>query len=84
MKSIIVNMKIIIIFYAILKAYSEKNILIQEEFFGLIYILYSIQIIFMAFSCNTGNFEAAKCNEKVLKWLFENKENIKKTISTIA
>lgn len=72
------------IFYTILKAYNEKNKLIQEELFSLVYVLYAIQIIFMAFSCNTDNIEAAKYNERVLKWLFKNKENIEKTISTIA
>lgn len=64
-----------ILFY-ILKAYNKKNKLTQKELFSVIYILYSIQLIFMAFSCTVDDYEAARCNEKVLKWLYKNKEKI--------
>ncbi len=71
------------IFSSLLQAYNEKNTLTREERFGLFYVLCSIQIIFMAFSCNIEDFKAAKCNERVLKWLFENKKLIEERISAI-
>lgn len=72
------------ILHIILKAYNGRNKLTREELSGLTYVLYSIQILFMAFSCHTGNYEAAKCNERVLKWLVKEEEEIEKTISRIA
>lgn len=66
------------LFKNILQGYQQKNQLTLEEKISLIDVLYSIQIIFMAFSCNNNDFEAAKYNEKVLKWLYEKRDTIKK------
>lgn len=68
------------ILFSLLGAYNKKNKLTQEELSGVVYVLYSIQLIFMAFSCTIDNYEAARNNEKVLKWLFDNKEKIKNEI----
>ena len=64
------------IFQKILETYNEINPLSREERESIIYLLYAIQFIFMAYFCTTDNFEAAKCNEKVLKWLFDNQASI--------
>ena len=68
------------IFTAIIAVYNQKNKLTREEIYALTYVLYSIQLIFMAFSCNIDHIEVAKCNEKVLKWLYQNRDMIEKLL----
>lgn len=71
------------ILITILSAYNQINLLTEEENTGLLYVLYSIELIFMAFFCTVNNIDAAKCNERVLKWLYKNREMIQSGISTI-
>lgn len=71
------------ILITILSAYNQINLLTEEEKTGLLYVLYSIELIFMAFFCTVNNIDAAKCNERVLKWLYKNREMIQSGISTI-
>ncbi|RKD34196.1 phosphotransferase enzyme family protein [Thermohalobacter berrensis] len=65
---------------SLLEGYKSKVDITKEEIKSIIYILFAIQLIFMAFSCTTNNIDAAKCNERVLKWLYENRESIKKKL----
>ncbi|WP_425449406.1 phosphotransferase enzyme family protein [Dethiothermospora halolimnae] len=67
----------------LLKGYNEEVSLTKDELESIIFILFSIQIIFMAFSCNIDNIDAAKYNQKVLKWLYKNKEQIRKNVLSI-
>lgn len=72
------------ILFEILSAYNKINQLTEEERIGFIYVLYSIHVIFIAFCCTVNNIDAAKCNERALKWLYKNQGMINKCISTIA
>lgn len=67
----------------LLKGYNEEVSLTKDELESIIFILFSIQIIFMVFSCNIDNIDAAKYNQKVLKWLYKNKEQIRKNVLSI-
>jgi len=69
------------IFHQIIFSYNNVNELNKKEKENIIYVLFSIQLIFIAFYYD--NIEEVKFNEKMLKWLYENKENITDKIMKI-
>ncbi len=64
------------IFGSLLHGYEELNRLAKEERASVLTVLIAIQLIFMAFSFETGNVSAAKCNGQALKWLLGNENRL--------
>ena len=69
------------IFHQIIFSYNNVNELNEKEKKNIIYVLFSIQLIFIVFYYD--NIEEVKINENILKWLYENKENITNDIMKI-
>lgn len=61
----------------IIKGYGEISKLRKEEYAAIPYVIYSIQMIFIAWlSGEAGNKNLAIANRKMLLWMWENRENI--------
>lgn len=71
------------LFRELVRGYHGRNRLSRKEVKSMIWVLEAIQIIFQAFSLNTGNLAAAKCNETALLWLDEHHESIEKSLSEV-
>lgn len=67
----------------LLRSYGRRIRLTKNEITSVIWILYAIQLIFMAFSCTIDDIDAATCNERILKWLYAEEEGIDRRISTL-
>ncbi|MTI65845.1 MAG: hypothetical protein FH753_04505 [Firmicutes bacterium] len=63
------------IFHSLMNGYSKVG-LHQVEIENIMFILYSIELIYMNFSISIDDIGAAKCNEKTLRWLYTNRERI--------
>ena len=68
------------IFKSIIDGYHQQVVLTEAEVKSIIHVLMTIQIIYMAFSCNIDSIDAAKYNQKVLKWLYDNRESIEENL----
>lgn len=64
------------IYRAILMGYDEVAILTVEEKKSMWYVLLSIQLIFMAYLCTCNNTGMAVKNERVLIWLYQNRDRL--------
>ena len=65
------------LYHAIVKGYQEFISLTSIELKSLYGTLVTIELLFAAFSLESGNEGAAKCNASVLFWLKENRDRIK-------
>ena len=68
------------LFRELVRGYHGQNRLSRVEVRSMVRVLEAIQIIFQAFSLNTGNLAAAKCNEAALLWLDEHREAIERSL----
>lgn len=59
----------------ILEGYKKIGLL-EVERHNIMYILYAIQLIFMKFGLSINDVNSAKCNERVLRWLYANRTSI--------
>ena len=64
------------IFGSIINGYNSVCALIPEEKRALIYVLYSIEFIFIAYFSNNGYPQLADTNIKMLNWIYENKNKL--------
>jgi Ser/Thr protein kinase RdoA (MazF antagonist) len=66
----------------LLKGYTVINPISENESQSIVYVIYSIQIIFAAYFYDLGNEDVAKLNLEALYWIYKNKQVIQEEIST--
>ena len=64
------------IFKNIIEGYDKLCILSYEEKKAIIYVMYSIQFIFIAYFANNGYQQLAESNIKILNWIYENRNRL--------
>ncbi|NSW90135.1 MAG: phosphotransferase [Firmicutes bacterium] len=64
------------IFKNIIEGYDAVCILSHEEKRALIYVLYSIQFIFIAYFVENGYPQLAETNIRMLNWIYENRNRL--------
>lgn len=64
------------IFKSIMQGYDEVCVLSSEEKMALIYVLYSIQFIFIAYFAENGYSPLAETNIRILNWIYENRNSL--------
>jgi Ser/Thr protein kinase RdoA (MazF antagonist) len=67
---------------SLLSGYHSVLPLEEAERRSALPILLAIELIFFAFSCQSGRFDAARCNEAALVWLLENRLRIEEATLT--
>lgn len=67
----------------LIKGYTNINPLTENESKSIVYIIFSIQLIFAAYFYDLGNKEVAKYNLEGLYWINKNKLVIQEELSTI-
>jgi Ser/Thr protein kinase RdoA (MazF antagonist) len=67
----------------LIKGYTRINPISENESRSIVYVIFSIQLIFVAYSYDLGNKDVAKINLEALYWIFKNKQVIQEEISTV-
>jgi Ser/Thr protein kinase RdoA (MazF antagonist) len=67
----------------LIKGYKNINPLSENESKSIIHVIYSIQIIFVAYFYDLGNRDVAKINLEALYWIHKKKHVIQEEISTV-
>jgi Ser/Thr protein kinase RdoA (MazF antagonist) len=67
----------------LIRGYAEINPISENESKSIVYIKFSIQIIFVAYFYDLGNKEVVKTNLEALYWIHKNKQVIQEEISTV-
>lgn len=61
---------------SLLSGYNSISKLDEVECKAILPILLAIELLFINFSCASGHYDAARCNEAAMVWLIENKSII--------
>ena len=68
---------------SIFKGYKSQNRLKRVEINAIFYVLLSIQLLFMACMVRINKIKTAKFNQNILKWIYDNKNQINKELLSL-